>query len=82
MVAAGGSHTVGLRGDGTAIAIGSNSYSQLDVSSWTGNTQVAACGSHTVGLKSNGTVMAVGDSSYDKTDAGGLDWDSTSFCGL
>ena len=34
MVAAGGAHTVGLKSDGTVIAVGYNYYGQLDVASW------------------------------------------------
>ena len=60
MVAAGGSHTVGLRSDGTVVAVGSNFAGQCNVSSWTDIMQVAAGGYHTVGLKSDGTVVAVG----------------------
>jgi hypothetical protein len=63
MVAAGGSHTVGLKSDGTVVAVGVDIDGQCDVSSWTGITQVAAGGHHTVGLKSDGTVVAVGDDS-------------------
>lgn len=35
-VSAGDYHTVGLRSDGTVLAVGSNSYGQCDVSGWTG----------------------------------------------
>ena len=59
MVAAGG-HTVGLKTDGTAVAVGQNLRKQCDIGSWTDITQVAAGGFHTVGLKSDGTVIAVG----------------------
>ena len=54
-------YTVGLKADGTVVAVGDNSYGQCDVSSWTDIVQVAAGGGHTVGLKSDGTVVAVGD---------------------
>ena len=33
-VAAGGLHTVGVRSDGTVVAVGRNYYSQCDVRSW------------------------------------------------
>jgi hypothetical protein len=60
-VAAGGQHTVGLKSDGTVVAVGDDTFGQVShVSSWTGITQVAAGYWHTVGLKSNGTVVAVG----------------------
>ena len=60
MVAAGYYHTVGLKSDGTAVAVGNKYYGQCDVGDWTNITQVAAGGYHTVGIKSDGTVVAVG----------------------
>ena len=60
MVAAGGYHTVGLKDDGTVVAVGHNDSGQCDVGGWTDITQVAAGGYHTVGLKADGTVLAVG----------------------
>ena len=60
MVAAGWGHTVGLKADGTVVAVGDNRYGQCDIGGWTGITQVAAGSHHTVGLKSDGTVAAVG----------------------
>jgi hypothetical protein len=59
-IAAGSSHTVGLKEDGTMVAVGSNSYGQLNVSSWTNIKAIAAGAYHTVGLKEDGTVSAVG----------------------
>ncbi len=63
-VAAGAYHTVGLKTDGTVMAVGYNGYGQLNVSSWTGIKAIAAGAYHTVGLKSDGTVVAVGSNSY------------------
>jgi NOL1/NOP2/fmu family ribosome biogenesis protein len=60
MVAAGGFHTLGLKSDGTVVAVGYNEYGQCDVGEWTDIVQVAAGGYHTVGLKSDGTAVAVG----------------------
>jgi hypothetical protein len=60
-VAAGASHTLGLKSDGTVLAVGDNWWGQLDVASWTDIVQVAAGWGHTVGLKSDGTVLAVGN---------------------
>ena len=60
MVAAGGVHTVGLKSDGTVIAVGDNSAGQCDVGGWRDVVQVAAGYEHTVGLKADGTVVAVG----------------------
>ncbi|WP_242295075.1 RCC1 domain-containing protein, partial [Bacillus cereus group sp. BfR-BA-01381] len=33
-IAAGCAHTVGLKSDGTVVAVGENTYGQCDVSSW------------------------------------------------
>jgi len=70
MVAAGDLHTVGLKSDGTVVAVGDNSYGQRNVGSWTNIVQVAADGCHTVGLKSDGTVVATGDNSYGQRNVG------------
>jgi Regulator of chromosome condensation (RCC1) repeat len=53
-VAAGGEHTVGMKSDGTLLAVGDNTYGKLNVSSWTDIKQLAAGGFHTVGLKTGG----------------------------
>ena len=63
-------HTVGLKSDGTVVAVGDNSYGQLDVGSWSNIVQVAAGDVHTVGLKSDGTVVAVGWNDYGQLDVG------------
>jgi len=57
MVAAGASHTVGLKSDGTVVAVGDNSYGELNVTGWTNIIRVAAGAFYTVGLKSDGTVV-------------------------
>jgi alpha-tubulin suppressor-like RCC1 family protein len=59
-VDAGWYFTVGLKSDGTVVAVGDNDSGQCDVGNWTDITQVAAGTTHTVGLKSDGTVVAVG----------------------
>ena len=56
----GAKHTVGLKNDGTVVAIGDNSRNQCNVSDWRDTIAVAAGGYHTVGLRSNGTVLAIG----------------------
>jgi len=59
-VAAGASHTVGLRSDGTVVARGDNGYGQCNVDGWTDIVEVATGWYHTVGLRSDGTVVAAG----------------------
>jgi alpha-tubulin suppressor-like RCC1 family protein len=68
MVTAGECHTVGLKSDGTVVAVGDNSSEQCDVGGWTGIVQVAAGQLHTVGLKSNGDVVAVGFNDWGQCD--------------
>jgi len=55
---------VGLRADGTAVAVGLNDYGQCDVSSWSDLVAVSAGDYHTVGLRADGTVVAVGATKY------------------
>jgi alpha-tubulin suppressor-like RCC1 family protein len=62
-LAAGWYHTVGLKTDGTVVAVGNNINHQSEVSKCTDIQAVAAGDLHTVGLKSDGTVTAVGDNS-------------------
>jgi hypothetical protein len=70
MVAAGQYHTVGLKSDGSVVALGLNTSEQCNVGSWQNIIQVAAGGYHTVGLKSDGTVVAVGENSYGQCSVG------------
>jgi hypothetical protein len=74
MVAAGYYHTVGLKADGTVVAIGENRFGQCDVGSWTDIVRVAAGSQHTVGLKADGRVVATGDNAGGKCNVG--DWAS------
>jgi alpha-tubulin suppressor-like RCC1 family protein len=73
LVAAGDWHTVGLKADGTVVAVGYNYYGQLDVGSWTGIQQVEAGGNRTVGLKADGTVVTVGYNYDGQLDVDDLD---------
>ena len=59
-VSAGADHTVGLKSDGTVVAVGDNDYGQCDVDGLPDIVAVSAGTFHTVGLKSDGTVVAVG----------------------
>ena len=62
---------MGLKADGTVVAVGHNKYGQCNVSSWRGIAAISAGGYHTVGLKSDGTVVAVGNNDYGKCDVSG-----------
>jgi alpha-tubulin suppressor-like RCC1 family protein len=70
MVTAGGRHIVGLKSDGTVVAVGNNEDGQCNVCGWTNITQVTACSGHTVALKAGGTVVAVGDNDYGQCEVG------------
>ena len=65
-------HTVGLKTNGTVVAVGGNSSSQCNVSKWKDIVAVSAGGSHTVGLKTNGTVVVVGNNVYNQCNVS--DW--------
>jgi preprotein translocase subunit YajC len=71
MVSGGDLHTVGLKSDGTVLAVGDNEHGQCNVSGWTNVIQVAAGGFHTVGLKSDGTVVATGNNRYGQCNVSG-----------
>jgi heat shock protein HslJ len=71
MIAAGGSHTVGLKSDGTVVAVGYNYDGKCNVGGWRDIIQVDAGGRITVGLKRDGTVVAVGSNFFGQCDVGG-----------
>jgi len=71
MVSAGDLHTVGLKSNGTVLAVGDNTHGQCNVGSWINITEVAANGYHTVGLRDNGTVIATGNNHYGQCNVGG-----------
>ena len=68
VISAGYSHTVGLKADGTVVAVGWNEYGQCDVSGWKDMVAVGAGFGHTVGLKTDGTVVAIGENTYGQCD--------------
>ena len=70
MVAAGMHHTVGLKSDGTVVAVGRNDAGQCEVGLWTDIVQIAAGVYHTVGLKSDGTVVTVGQNDVGQCEVG------------
>ena len=57
----GNGHTVGLKSDGTVVAVGDNTFGQCNVDGWTDIVAIAAGDSHTVGLRSDGTVLTTGE---------------------
>ncbi len=65
-------HIVGLKSDGTVVAVGDNECGQCNVSDWTDIVAISAGNSYTVGLKSDGTVVAVGDNYEGQCDVS--DW--------
>jgi len=67
-ISCGDRFTIGLKSDGTVVAVGENTYGQCDVSSWKDIVAVSASKSFSVGLKSDGTVVAVGDNSLNQCD--------------
>jgi hypothetical protein len=61
---------VGLKANGTVLAVGDNGYGQCDVGGWTDVIQVATGYSHTVGLRADGTVVAVGNNEIGQCNVG------------
>jgi len=50
-------HTVGLKRDGTVVAVGDNDQGQCEVETWQDIVAISAGAYHTVGLRSDGTVV-------------------------
>ena len=71
-VSAGHYHTVGLKSDGTVVAVGYNSYGQCDVSDLTDIVAIGTGYDYTIGLKSDGTVVAIGKDQKCQCDVS--DW--------
>ena len=68
-VSAGVHHTVGIRSDGSVVAVGLDNFDQVSgVSSWSDITAISAGTFHTVGLRSDGSVVAVGDNGFGQCD--------------
>ena len=70
-VAAGKTHTVILKRDGTVVAVGSNNCGECGVSGWRDIVAVSVGSDHTVGLKRDGTVVAVGWNRFKQCDVSG-----------
>ena len=56
------SHTVGLRSNGTVIAIGDNAKGQCNTESWTDIIAIATDTEMTIGLRADGTLLIASDS--------------------
>ena len=67
-ISAGYLHTVGLKSDGTVVAVGSGTDGNNNVEKWTDIVAVSAGAGNTVGLRSNGTVVAVGSNTDGKNN--------------
>ena len=61
-------HTVGLRNDGTVVAVGWNGKGQCNVYNWRDIVAVSAGTFHTVGLHDDGTVVATGENDRGQCD--------------
>lgn len=59
-VSAGSCHTVGLKPNGTVVAVGDNSYGQCKVNSWRNVVAISAGNNFTLGLRKDGTVALAG----------------------
>jgi len=63
-------HAIGLKEDGTVVAVGENKSGECDVNSWVDIVAIATGPNVTVGLKKNGTVVATGSNQYDECQVG------------
>src|SRR5713226_5539063 len=67
-IAAGASHSLALKSDGTVVAWGDNFYGQSAVpADMTSVTAIAAGGCHGLALKSDATVVAWGYNGYGES---------------
>ncbi len=65
-------HTVGLKSDGTVVAVGKNDYGQCDVQDWKDIVAISTASGITVGLKLDGTVVVAGSDYNGKNNVS--DW--------
>jgi len=65
-------HSLGLRKNGTVVAVGDNSFGQCNVSSWSGIIGITASKSLSIGLKSDGTAVVTGVDEYGQAEIN--DW--------
>ena len=62
LVSCGLRHTVGVRSDGTVVAVGVTGDGRCDVMNWSNIVDVCCGDTYTLGLKSDGTVVFAGKS--------------------
>lgn len=67
-ISAGNSHTVGLKSDGTVVAVGENEDGQCNTHSWQNIKAISAGACHTLGLRVDGTVIATGKNDSNQCD--------------
>ena len=68
-IAAGGSHNLALRPDGTVLAWGNDDGGQTNVpGTLTNASAIAAGGYHSLAIRPNGTVLAWGNNNYGQTN--------------
>lgn len=70
-IVASSSHTVGIKRDGTVVAVGSNADGRCNVSHWENIIAISSINDHVVGLKDNGTVVALGGNDYRQCSVSG-----------
>ena len=71
MITAGTYYTVGLKDNGTVVAVGENKAGQCNVNGWRDIVAISAGFVHTVGLKADGTVVAVGNNEDGQCNVNG-----------
>jgi alpha-tubulin suppressor-like RCC1 family protein len=59
-IAMGQSHTVGLKEDGTVVAVGSNHCGQCDVEAWRDVVYIDAAVNRTIGMTKDGKLLIAG----------------------
>ena len=59
-IACGNAHIVGVRKDGTVLALGDNDEGQCNTKKWRDIVTVSARGNTTIGVKKDGTIIATG----------------------
>ena len=64
-------HVIGLKSDGTVVAVGANDHGECSVSDWREIIAVETGQYRTYGLKRDGTVVATGENGHGECDVSG-----------